>query len=466
MTSFPRTVAGAIGVGRPVPGPPLQLPQYPGPRRVRVVPRGAGPRRAHQPRRRVERRQFLVRAACSCGTERLRELWWVRRMPNLAACTALVVAIIVPFVITQSAHQQAYALILATAIIAVSVTVLTGWAGQLSLGQAAIRRPRRAERPGAFIRGVTLNIGWRSNRLAAGAVRPYWMAAGCPRSWRLRPSRSAWCSPASQPADSCRRPGRAAVLCIRRRRGVFPAAIGPDGHRWHRVPFRARGDRGRGHQQRLRRGVVVGALRVRGLLLAISTMAFAIAARSTSSPSDPRRSGGHDTGEVDGERSSGPLTTTTARTTSSPRHALVVLVIVVTCAEPASAARSSVSARTNRARLHSPCRPTRTKADRVRAQRIPRRTRRAVLAGTVQTFGFHDAFFRCAGLALDRRDCRHRRTRQPAARSWRSLGRRPPIFLAEDQTVPLLTSGLGLAHRVAVHPRRISRPAGLRATQA
>ena len=45
---------------------------------------------------------------------------------------------------TQSFHQQTYAMVLAFAICAVSVTVLTGWGGQLSLGQMAFAGHRRA----------------------------------------------------------------------------------------------------------------------------------------------------------------------------------------------------------------------------------------------------------------------------------------------------------------------------------
>src|SRR6185437_13590480 len=56
--------------------------------------------------------------------ERLREIWWVRRMPQLLAALALSLAIVVPFFITQSEHHQTYAQILAFAICAVSVTVL------------------------------------------------------------------------------------------------------------------------------------------------------------------------------------------------------------------------------------------------------------------------------------------------------------------------------------------------------
>ena len=110
--------------------------------------------------------------------ERLREVWWVRRMPNLLVVVrASPLAIAMPFVFTKSSHHQAYTLIVATAIIVVSVTVLTGWAGQLSLGQAAFAG-LGALSAASLVRGVTVNIGWRSHRLAAGAVRPYTMAAG------------------------------------------------------------------------------------------------------------------------------------------------------------------------------------------------------------------------------------------------------------------------------------------------
>src|SRR5262249_57758653 len=67
--------------------------------------------------------------------ERLREIWWVRRMPQLVAGLALIVALVVPLVVRESFHQETYALILAFALCAVSVTVLTGWGGQLSLCQ-------------------------------------------------------------------------------------------------------------------------------------------------------------------------------------------------------------------------------------------------------------------------------------------------------------------------------------------
>ena len=101
--------------------------------------------------------------------ERLREIWWVRRMPHLIAGFALLVAVIVPIFIHESARHQTYAMILAFAICAVSVTVLTGWGGQLSLGQMAFAGIG-ALSAAAFVRGASLNIGWRSVRLIRGTI--------------------------------------------------------------------------------------------------------------------------------------------------------------------------------------------------------------------------------------------------------------------------------------------------------
>jgi ABC-type branched-subunit amino acid transport system ATPase component/ABC-type branched-subunit amino acid transport system permease subunit len=147
--------------------------------------------------------------------ERLRELWWVRRMPRMLAGFALVVAAVVPLLVTQSSRHQLYATILAIAICAVSVTVLTGWAGQLSLGQMAFAGVG-ALSAAAFSRGASLNIGWHSTRIIRGTIPrlPFGLAilAG------------------------------AVLACL------VAVAVG------------------------------AGALRVKGLLLAISTMAFAVAA--------------------------------------------------------------------------------------------------------------------------------------------------------------------------------------------
>lgn len=67
--------------------------------------------------------------------DRLKELWWVRHMPQICAAAGLLVAVILPLVLTRSSSQFLFARMMIFAVVALSVTVLTGWAGQLSLGQ-------------------------------------------------------------------------------------------------------------------------------------------------------------------------------------------------------------------------------------------------------------------------------------------------------------------------------------------
>ena len=69
--------------------------------------------------------------------QRLREIWWARNIERITLAVLAVAAIFVPLVVTLPSRQLLYTIILAYAICAVSVTILTGWAGQLSLGQMA-----------------------------------------------------------------------------------------------------------------------------------------------------------------------------------------------------------------------------------------------------------------------------------------------------------------------------------------
>ena len=67
----------------------------------------------------------------------LRRFWWVRHHTRLGAGLALVAAVALPLLVTSPSRHYLYARVLLMALIAVSLTVLTGWAGQLSLGQFA-----------------------------------------------------------------------------------------------------------------------------------------------------------------------------------------------------------------------------------------------------------------------------------------------------------------------------------------
>jgi ABC-type branched-subunit amino acid transport system ATPase component/ABC-type branched-subunit amino acid transport system permease subunit len=209
--------------------------------------------------------------------ERLREIWWVRRMPQLVASVAVVVGLLIPFAITQSSSHQSWSIILAFAICAVSLIVLTGWAGQLSLGQmgfagiAALTAAR-------LTTGVTLNIGVGSHRFVNGSMRPIWFLVGA----------TCLILAASMIGIALSRGTRRRVRLIAL--GVVVAALA-----FGAVAFRAANDpSGTLHPFPFILSMIVGAvlacvtaiavgigaLRVKGLLLAISTMAFSIAAES------------------------------------------------------------------------------------------------------------------------------------------------------------------------------------------
>ncbi|WP_419924797.1 ABC transporter permease subunit [Candidatus Poriferisocius sp.] len=67
----------------------------------------------------------------------IEHLWWVRRLPLLVVGAALALAAVLPMVVERPSRQYLYASMLLFAIVAMSLTLLTGWAGQLSLGQFA-----------------------------------------------------------------------------------------------------------------------------------------------------------------------------------------------------------------------------------------------------------------------------------------------------------------------------------------
>jgi ABC-type branched-subunit amino acid transport system ATPase component/ABC-type branched-subunit amino acid transport system permease subunit len=69
--------------------------------------------------------------------DRLRSIFWVRHLDRIAMLTLLGMAVLAPFVFTKASQHVVYASIAAFTICALSLTVLTGWAGQLSLGQMA-----------------------------------------------------------------------------------------------------------------------------------------------------------------------------------------------------------------------------------------------------------------------------------------------------------------------------------------
>jgi ABC-type branched-subunit amino acid transport system ATPase component/ABC-type branched-subunit amino acid transport system permease subunit len=69
--------------------------------------------------------------------ERLRAIWWARNIDKGGILLLGVIALLLPVVVTAPSRVQLYTAVLAFALCASSLTVLTGWLGQLSLGQMA-----------------------------------------------------------------------------------------------------------------------------------------------------------------------------------------------------------------------------------------------------------------------------------------------------------------------------------------
>ena len=69
--------------------------------------------------------------------ERLRSIWWIRHLDKGGVLLLGLIGILLPIIVTRPSSQQLFAAVLAYAICASSLTVVTGWSGQLSLGQMA-----------------------------------------------------------------------------------------------------------------------------------------------------------------------------------------------------------------------------------------------------------------------------------------------------------------------------------------
>jgi ABC-type branched-subunit amino acid transport system ATPase component/branched-subunit amino acid ABC-type transport system permease component len=88
----------------------------------------------------------------------LQGVWWVRRMNALVLGLMLLAAIALPLLVTAPSKHLTYTVIAAFAIAALSLTVLTGWGGQISLGQMAFAGIS-ALLGAAFTRGLQADLG-------------------------------------------------------------------------------------------------------------------------------------------------------------------------------------------------------------------------------------------------------------------------------------------------------------------
>lgn len=90
--------------------------------------------------------------------ERLRGRWWARHLTGFTALVFLCIAIALPLMVALPSRQFLWSRMLLLALLGLSLVVLTGWAGQLSLGQAAFAGIG-ALGTAALVRGETLGVG-------------------------------------------------------------------------------------------------------------------------------------------------------------------------------------------------------------------------------------------------------------------------------------------------------------------
>ncbi len=69
--------------------------------------------------------------------ERLRSLWYVRRLPQLGFAVLFGFLAVLPLFLSRRSQEFLWTEIVIYALVALSITPLAGWAGQLSLGQFA-----------------------------------------------------------------------------------------------------------------------------------------------------------------------------------------------------------------------------------------------------------------------------------------------------------------------------------------
>jgi ABC-type branched-subunit amino acid transport system ATPase component/ABC-type branched-subunit amino acid transport system permease subunit len=100
----------------------------------------------------------------------LARTWYVRRLPELTFVAGLVAALAPLFIVHGASQQQLWSSVLLSAIIALSLTVLTGWSGQLSLGQFAFVGLGAMTTAALVTRGVGFAPALAAAAIVGGAV--------------------------------------------------------------------------------------------------------------------------------------------------------------------------------------------------------------------------------------------------------------------------------------------------------
>ena len=134
MTSFPRAMAAGIYLGIIEFTIQFNFLDQPGlfDFLLLLAVLGAVAMQRHQ---RVSTESFSFTPKIPPIPDHLRQIWWIRHMSRIGFGVGLLALIVLPLIITQPSRNLAYASVLAFALCASSLTVITGWSGQVSLAQ-------------------------------------------------------------------------------------------------------------------------------------------------------------------------------------------------------------------------------------------------------------------------------------------------------------------------------------------
>lgn len=88
----------------------------------------------------------------------LRDVWWVKHHSKILSVVGILIAVAVPVLVTSASRTFRYTEILLMALAALSLVILVGWSGQISLGQGAFAG-LGALITAALVNGTDLGIG-------------------------------------------------------------------------------------------------------------------------------------------------------------------------------------------------------------------------------------------------------------------------------------------------------------------
>ena len=95
--------------------------------------------------------------ACRRLPERLRTIWWVRYLNHIGFAFLFGLLALLPLIVTSSSGLFVWTQMLIWSMVALSLTVLTGWSGQLSLSQMTFAG-LGALSASAFDRGLQMDV--------------------------------------------------------------------------------------------------------------------------------------------------------------------------------------------------------------------------------------------------------------------------------------------------------------------